>query len=59
MLNLIFKVKFIMNLMNFVAIEIKLDAEKNQIHLVNLKRFLKRPTYLDGTCDVPQCSKFF
>ncbi len=32
MLNLIFKVKFIMNLINFVAIEIKLDTEKNQIH---------------------------
>ena len=27
--------------------------------LVNLKRFLKRPTYLDGTCYVPQCSNFF
>ncbi len=27
--------------------------------LVNLKRFLKRPTDLDGTCYVPQCSKFF
>ncbi len=27
--------------------------------LVNLKRFLKRPTNLDGTCYVPQCSKFF
>ncbi len=32
MLNLIFKVKFIMNLINFVAIEIKLDTEKIQIH---------------------------
>ncbi len=32
MLNFIFKVKFIMNLINFVAIEIKLDTEKNQIH---------------------------
>jgi hypothetical protein len=31
MLNLIFKVKFVMNLINFVAIEIKLDTEKNQI----------------------------
>ena len=27
--------------------------------LVNLKRFLKRPTYLDGTCYLPQCSKLF
>ena len=27
--------------------------------LVNLKRFLNRPTYLDGSCYVPQCSKFF
>jgi len=27
--------------------------------LVNLKRFLKRPTDLDGMCYVPQCSKFF
>jgi hypothetical protein len=27
--------------------------------LVNLIRFLKRPTDLDGTCYVPQCSKFF
>ncbi len=25
---------------------------------VNLIRFLKRPTDLDGTCYVPQCSKF-
>ncbi len=33
MLNLIFKVKFIMNLINFVAIELKLeDTEKYQIH---------------------------
>ncbi len=32
MLNLIFKVKFIINLTNFVAIEIKLDTENNQIH---------------------------
>ncbi len=27
--------------------------------LVNLIRFLKRPTDLYGTCYVPQCSKFF
>jgi hypothetical protein len=27
--------------------------------LVNLKRFLKRPKYLDGMCYVPQCSKYF
>ncbi len=27
--------------------------------LVNSIRFLKRPTNLDGTCYVPQCSKFF
>jgi len=27
--------------------------------LVNLIRFLKRPTDLDGTCYVPECSKFF
>ncbi len=32
MLNLMFKVKFIMNLINFVPIEIKLDSEKNKIH---------------------------
>jgi hypothetical protein len=62
-----------MNLINFVAIEIKLDTEKNQIHnklklnltsetmatFVNLIRFLKKPTDLDGTCYVSQCSKFF
>ena len=33
MLNLIFKVKFIMNLINFVAIEIKLDTEKNHNYI--------------------------
>jgi hypothetical protein len=27
--------------------------------LVNLIRFLKRPTDLDVTCYDPQCSKFF
>ncbi len=31
MLNLIFKVKIILDLINFVAIEVKLDTEKNQI----------------------------
>ena len=32
MFNLIFKVKFVMNLFDFFAIEIKLDTEKHQIH---------------------------
>jgi hypothetical protein len=47
-------IKFIINF----TLKIKFNIRKDG-HFGQFKTFLKRPTDLDGTCYVPQFSKFF